>query len=101
VAKFIGIKITAPSKDVFGPIRKYETQLQSTSDALIEEPGGSGESSADVYHNSTFYPLILTSSIDSDGNHHALTMPDIDTTKAIISTKSFYRVFLNQEALPT
>lgn len=102
MAKFIGIRVTAPNKNVGDPIKTYDLQLQSTEGSLIEQDLGSGESSIDFPHNSIgSIPLVLTSRIDGNGKRHALIAENIDSKYVLVSpTLKFFRIFTNNQTLP-
>lgn len=96
MAKFIGIKVVAPSKDVFGSVQTYETQLQSTSAALLEVD--SGISSQNIPHSRNGkLPLALVSLVRGDGKRGALTLAGVNDKEVLVGSNHFYRIFTNAQ----
>lgn len=97
MAKFVGIQIAAPKKSAFSPIKKYETQLLSTSDSLIEKDRGESNG-VNVPHNTrNALPLVLKSWIIDERTRGALQLAEINETHVVVSGNQFYRIFENQQ----
>lgn len=97
MSSFVGIQIVAPKKDVYSPVKTYESQLLSTSDSLIEKDRGE-VSSSDVPHSTKgALPLVVKSGIIDSRTRGALQLADINQTHVVLLGNQFYRIFENQQ----
>lgn len=97
MSNFVGIQIVAPKKDAFSPIKKYEAQMLSTSDSLVEKDRGEVKNSNVPHSTKDALPLAFASTIIDGNKRGALRLATINTTHLVLTGSQFYRIFENKQ----